>query len=100
MTGNLSSTLRYTHMYMSYYKAQKFAKICFSSLQDMREKTSFLIFFEKFRAPKRQLEIDDPKPPKKGRGLSDSEEAGAPVEFVSTVEDHYRQMFISAELLH
>ena len=85
---------------MSYYKAQKFAKICFPSLQDMREKTSFLIFFEKFRAPKRKLEIDDPKPPKKGRGLSDFEEAGAPVEFVSTVEDHYRQMFISAELLH
>ena len=66
----------------------------------MREKASFRIFFEKFRAPKRKLEIDDPKPPKKRRGLSDFEEAGAPVEFVSTVEDHYRQMFISAELLH
>ena len=50
---------------MSYYKAQQIAKIFFSSLQGMREEASFCMFFEKFRASKRKLEIDDPKPPKK-----------------------------------
>ena len=28
------------------------------------------------------------------------EEGEAPVEFVSTVEEHYHQVFISAEILH
>ena len=37
----------------------------FSSLQGMREEASFRMIFEKFRATKRKLEIDDPKPPKK-----------------------------------
>ena len=58
-TDNSSSTLRYTQMHMSYYKAQVIAKICFSSLQGM----SFRMFFEQIRVLKRKLEIDDPKPP-------------------------------------
>ena len=37
---------------------------------------------------------------KKGKVLSHYEEGEAPVEFVSTVEEHYRQIFISAEILH
>ena len=37
----------------------------FFSLLGMREEASFRMFFEKFRASKRKLEIDDPKPPKK-----------------------------------
>ena len=43
---------------------------CFLSLQDMREKASFCMFFEKVRASKQKLEIDDPKPPKTGKVLS------------------------------
>ena len=31
----------------------------------MREEANFRMLFEKFRASKRKLEIDDPKPPKK-----------------------------------
>ena len=62
-TDNSSSTLRYTQMHMSYYKAQVIAIICFSSLQGMREEASFRMFFEKIRVLKRKLEIDDPKPP-------------------------------------
>ena len=62
-TDKSSSTLRYTHMYMSYYKAQVIGKICFSSLQGMREEASFRRFFEKVRVLKQKLEIDDPKPP-------------------------------------
>ena len=31
----------------------------------MIEEASFHMFFEKFRASKQKLEIDDPKPPKK-----------------------------------
>ena len=85
---------------MSYYKAQLIAKICFSLLQGMREKASFRMFFEKFRASKRKLEIDDPKPPKKEKVLSHYEKGEVPVESVSTVEEHYHQIFISAEILH
>ena len=66
----------------------------------MREEASFRMFFEKFRASKRKLEIDDPKPPKKEKVLSHYEKGEAPVEFASTVEEHYHQIFISAEILH
>ena len=40
------------------------------------------------------------KKPKKRKVLSHYEEGEAPVEFVSTVEEHYHQIFISAEILH
>ena len=66
----------------------------------MRKEASFRIFFEKFRTPKRKIEIDDPKPPKKRKVLSHYEEGEAPVEFVSIVEKHYHQIFISEEILH
>ena len=66
----------------------------------MREKASFRMFFEEFRASKRKLEIDDPKATKKIKVSSHYEEGEAPVEFVSTVEEHYHQIFISAEILH
>ena len=52
----------------------------------MREEASFRRFFEKFRVSKRKLEIDDPKPPKKGKVLSHYEKGDAPVEFASTVD--------------
>ena len=52
-------------------------------------------FFEKVRALKRKLEIDVSKLPK-----SHYKEGEAPVEFASTVEEHYHQIFISAEILH
>ena len=81
---------------MSYYKAQLIAKICFSLLQGMREKASFRMFFEKFRASKRKLEIDDPKSPKKRIVFSHYVKGKAAVEFVSTAEEHYHQIFISA----
>ena len=47
-----------------------------------------------------KLEIDDPKLPKKRKVLIHYEEGEAPVEFVSTVEAHYNQIFISTETLH
>ena len=57
------------------------------------------MFFEKFRASKGKLEIDDPKPPKKRNVSSHYEEGEAPIEFVTTDEEHYRQISISAEIL-
>ena len=66
----------------------------------MREEASFRMFFEKFRAWKRKLEINEPKPPKKRKVLSHYEKGKAPVEFVSTAEEHYHQIFILAEMLH
>ena len=65
----------------------------------MRGEASFRMFFEKMRAPKRKLEIDDPKPPRKRKVLSHYEKGEVPVEFVPTVEEHYRQIFISGEIL-
>ena len=55
---------------------------------------------ENVRASKQKLEIDDPKRPKNRKVLSHCEEGEAPVEFVSTVEEHYHQVFISAEILY
>ena len=40
------------------------------------------------------------KKPKKRKVLSHYEEGEAPAEFGSTVEEHYHQIFISAEILH
>ena len=62
----------------------------------MREEASFRMFFEKVRASKRKLEINDPKLSKKRKSLSHYEEGEAPVEFASTVEEHYRQIFYQA----
>ena len=44
---NSSSTLRYTHLHMSYYKAQQITKICFSSLRGMRERKLVSVCFLK-----------------------------------------------------
>ena len=72
----------------------------FTSLQVMREEANFFMFFEKFRASKRKLEIDDPKPPKKRNVLSHYEKGETTEEFASTAEEHYHQIFIPAEILH
>ena len=42
----------------------KLKKICFSTLQGMREEASFRVFFEKVRATTRKLEIDNAKLPR------------------------------------
>ena len=55
----------------------------------MREEANFRMFFEKCRASKQKLEIDDPKPPKKRKVLSDYEKGEAPLELVPTVVEHY-----------
>ena len=57
-------------------------------------------FLKKVRASKQKQEMDDQKPPKKGKFLSHYEKGEAPVEFVSTVEEHYHQIFISVEIIH
>ena len=66
----------------------------------MREEANFRMFFEKFRASKRKLEIDDPKPPKKRNVLSHNEKGEAPVEFVpqlrsTTTKFLFQQKFLS-----
>ena len=63
----------------------------------MRKDASFRMTFEKVRASKRKF--DDPRPPKTIVS-SHYEEREAPVEFVSTVEEHYHLVFVSAEILH
>ena len=61
------------------------------SLQGIREEASFLCFFEKLKVSKQKLEIDDLELPSERKISSHYEEGEAPVEFVSTVEEHYRQ---------
>ena len=73
---------------MSCHKAQEIAKVCFSTLQSIREEASFHMFFQKVRSSARKLEIDDPRLPRKRKVSSHYEEGEAPVEFVSTVEEH------------
>ena len=59
----------------------------------MREEASFHMFFEKVRASAEKLEVDDPKLPRKRKVPTRYEDGEAPAEFVSTVEEHYRQIF-------
>ena len=65
----------------------------------MREKASFRMFFEKVKESKRKLEIDDLELPSESKFSSHHEDGEAPVEFISTVEEQYRQNFYSAEAL-
>ena len=46
----------------------------------------FWMFFEKFRASKRKLEMDDPKPAKKGNVLGHYKNPFESSEFLSTFE--------------
>ena len=59
----------------------------------MREEAGFHMFFEKVRTSRQKLEVNDPKLPKKRKVPSCYEHGEAPAEFVSTVEEHYRQIF-------
>ena len=54
----------------------------------MREDASFRMFFEKSKASKRKLEIDDLELPSERKISSHYVEGEAPVEFASTVEEH------------
>ena len=51
------------------------------------------MFFEKVRTSTQKLGVNDPKLPKKRKVPSCYEHGEAPAEFVSTVEEHYRQIF-------
>ena len=54
----------------------------------MREDASFRMFFEKSKASKRKLEIDDLELPSERKISSHYVKGEAPVEFASTVEEH------------
>ena len=54
------------------------------------------MFFEKIRGSAQKLEFNDSKLPKKTRLPSSNEEGEAPAEFVSTVQEYYRQIFHQA----
>ena len=59
----------------------------------MREEASFHMFFEKVSASAQKLKTNNPKLPRKRKVPSRYEDGEAPTEFVSTVEEHYRQFF-------
>ena len=65
----------------------------------MREEASFRMFFEIVKASKRKQVIDNLKLLSERKISSHYEEGEAHVEFASTIEEHYRQNFFSAELL-
>ena len=86
-------------MYTSYYGVKEIAKTCFLLLQGVREEASFRMFFEKVKVSKRKLEIDNLELLSEIKISSHYEEGEAPVEFPSTVEEHYRQNIFSAKVL-
>ena len=57
------------------------AKVCFSTLQGMREEVSFPMFLKKMTPSRRNVS-------------SHYEEEEAPVEFASKVEEYYLHFFI------
>ena len=63
---------------------------------DEKVSYSFHMFFKKVRASAQKLEIDDPKLPKKGNVSGHHKEGEAPVEFISTVQEHHPQIFFQA----
>ena len=67
-TDNSSSTYDKHKCTCHIIKLRKLQNYVFQ-LQGMREEGSFRMFFEKVRAPKRKLEINDPKLPKKKKSF-------------------------------
>ena len=65
----------------------------------MREEASFRMFFEKVKASKRKLEMDDLELHSERKISSHYEKGEDPVEFASTVEEHYRQNIFPVEVL-
>ena len=59
----------------------------------MKEEAIFHTFFEKVIASAQKLEINDPKLPRKRKVPILYEDGEVPAEFVSTAEEHYRQIF-------
>ena len=62
----------------------------------MRKEASFRTFFEKVRELAQKLEINGPKLPRKRKTSSHYEEGEVSIQFVSTVEERYRQVFYQA----
>ena len=83
----------HAHTHLSCYEAQQIAKVCLSTLKGMREEASFNRFFEKVRVSAQKREVNDPKLLRKRKVPSRYEDGEAPGEFISTVEEHYRQIF-------
>ena len=81
-------------------KLSKLKKYVFHYYKAWKRKLVSVCFSKKVRASKQKQEMDDQKPPTKGKFLSHYEKGEAPVEFVSTVEEQYHQMFLSVEILH
>ena len=81
---------------MSFSKAQSIAKVRFSTLQGVREEAGFHMLFQKRRASAQKLEINDPILTRKRNVSNHYGEGESPVEFVSTVEEHHRQIFHQA----
>ena len=65
----------------------------------MREDASFRMSFEKGKALKWKLEINGLEIPSERKLSRHYEEGEASIEFASTVDEHYRQNFYSAEVL-
>ena len=96
-TNNSSFTLGYTYVHV--IKLSKLQIYVFHHYKAWERKLVFAHFLRKL-VSKRKLEIDDPKLPKKRKVSSHYQGGEATVEFVSTIEEHYCQFFISAEILH
>ena len=63
------------------------------------EEASLCMFFEKVKASKWKLEINDLELPSERKISIHYEEGETPLEFASTVEEHCGQNFYSAEVL-
>ena len=64
-------------------------------VRDQR-RSQFPSFFENVTASGQKLEDNNPKLPRKRKVPSRYDDGEAPAEFVSTIEEHYRQIFYQA----
>ena len=99
-TGNSSLLYNKNTCTCPVIKLSKLQKYIFHYYKAWDRKLVSACFFKKVTALNQKLEIDVQKSPLKGKVLSHYEEGEAPVEVKSIVEQHYHQIFISAEILH
>ena len=81
-------------------KLSKLQKYIFHHYKAWERKLVFVWFLKNLERQNENKKLMTQKHLKKRNILSHYEKGEAPVEFVSTVEEHYHQIFISAEILH
>ena len=92
-SDNLSRTLQKRDISAAALAAQGATSMTLTTLEKIRNDTSFHLFWLKTTKIANELGVEEPQPPHQCKTSSRFETGNAPPEFPSTAEDHYRRIY-------